>query len=147
MLLLSHLKKRERCFSDRMQQATSSTLTNKHLFSWNKLLNVIPIQYTPLSSMKITYNAPSKVERTVELNESDFPPLYGAIRDCFLQRLKSFGLSNPFFPFEYEAIEFCRTAGVDTTNRIDVVEFFETLLLRGTPEVSNISEEDENGNH
>ena len=90
--------------------------------------------------MKITYNALSKAERTVTLDESTLPALYGAIRDCFLQRLKTFGLSSPFFPFEYEASEFCRTAGVNTSNRLDVVEFFGALLLEGSTEVLNTSE-------
>lgn len=97
--------------------------------------------------MKITYNALSKAERTTELDESGLPALYGAIRDCFLQRLKTFGLSNPFFPFEYEAIEFCRKAGVDTTNRLDVISFFETLLVRDYSETSNSLEEDDNTNY
>lgn len=47
VLLLSHLEKRDWYFSGRTQQPTSSTLTNKHLFSWRRLLHVIPSQFPP----------------------------------------------------------------------------------------------------
>jgi hypothetical protein len=85
--------------------------------------------------MQITYKAPTAIERTVELDESELPPLYAAIRDCFLQRLRTFGLADPYLPFEEAAIEFCRKVGVDPTNRFDVVAFFDYLLkAEGKPE-------------
>lgn len=80
--------------------------------------------------MQITYKAPTTANRTVEIDESKLPLLYSAIRDCFLQRLRTFGLADPYLPFEEAAIEVCREVGVDPTNRFDVVAFYETLLLR-----------------
>lgn len=79
--------------------------------------------------MQITYKAPTAIDRTVELDESELPVLYGAIRDCFLQRLRTFGLADPYLPFEEAAIEVCRKVGVDSTNRFDVVGFFDGLLI------------------
>jgi len=79
--------------------------------------------------MQITYKAPTAIERTVELDESELPPLYAAIRDCFLQRLRTFGLADPYLPFEVAAIEVCRKVGVDPSNRFDVVAFFDGLLI------------------
>jgi hypothetical protein len=92
--------------------------------------------------MQITYKAPTAVERTVELDESELPFLYGAIRDCFLQRLRTFGLADPYLPFEEAAIEVCRKVGVDPTNRFDVVAFFDGLLIGNGPENSEGEEED-----
>ena len=86
--------------------------------------------------MQITYKAPTAIERTVELDESELPPLYAAIRDCFLQRLRTFGLADPYLPFEEAAIEVCRKVGVDPSNRFDVVAFFDCLLLGMVPEDS-----------
>jgi hypothetical protein len=86
--------------------------------------------------MQITYKAPTAIERTVELDESELPSLYSAIRDCFLQRLRTFGLADPYLPFEEAAIEVCSKVGVDPSNRFDVVGFFEGLLLGAVPEDS-----------
>ena len=91
--------------------------------------------------MQITYKAPTSLERTVELDESELPVLYGAIRDCFLQRLKTFGLADPYLPFEETAIEICRKVGVDPANRFDVVGFFDGLLIGREPKNS---EQDDN---
>jgi hypothetical protein len=86
--------------------------------------------------MQITYKAPTAIERTVELDESELPSLYAAIRDCFLQRLRTFGLADPYLPFEEAAIEVCRKVGVDPANRFDVVAFFEGFLICNGPENS-----------
>ena len=96
--------------------------------------------------MQITYKAPTTASRTVELDESELPSLYAAIRDCFLQRLRTFGLADPYLPFEEAAIEVCRKVGVDPTNRFDVVAFFDGLLIGNGPENSDEKEE-ENTEH
>jgi hypothetical protein len=96
--------------------------------------------------MQITYKAPTTAERTVELNESELPALYGAIRDCFLQRLKTFGLADPYLPFEEATIEVCRKVGVDPANRFDVVAFFDGLLIGNGAENSEEVENEHSNN-
>ena len=86
--------------------------------------------------MQITYKAPTTASRTVELDESALPVLYGAIRGCFLQRLRTFGLADPYLTFEEAAIEVCRKVDVDPNNRFDVVAFFDCLLIGNGPENS-----------
>jgi len=97
--------------------------------------------------MQITYKAPTAIERTVELDESELPTLYGAIRDCFLQRLRTFGLADPYLPFEEATIEVCRKVGVDPANRFDVVAFFEGLLIGEKPGDSEQMENNEHPNN
>lgn len=97
--------------------------------------------------MQITYPSTTTTERTVELDEAELPALYSAIRDCFLQRLKSFGLANPYLPFEEATIEVCRKVGVDPSNRFDVVAFFDSLLMSERPENSEQGENNERSNN
>ena len=97
--------------------------------------------------MQITYKAPTTSSRTVELDESELPSLYAAIRDCFLQRLRTFGLADPYLPFEEAAIEVCRRVGVDPTNRFDVVAFFDGLLIGNKPEILEEEENEEDDEH
>lgn len=97
--------------------------------------------------MQITYKAPTTTSRTVELDESELPALYGLIRDCFLQRLRTFGLADPYLPFEEAAIEVCRKVGVDPTNRFDVVGFFDGLLIGSKPENLEKKENEEDDEH
>ena len=97
--------------------------------------------------MQITYKAPTTTSRTVELDESELPSLYAAIRDCFLQRLRTFGLADPYLPFEEAAIGVCRKVGVDPTNRFDVVGFFDGLLIGSKPENLEKKENEEDDEH
>lgn len=78
--------------------------------------------------MEITYQAPTTVEKTITVDEKDLPDLYAAIRDCFLHRVQTFGLSDPYLPFEHTVVDFLNKVGIDHKKRIEVVAFFDGLL-------------------
>lgn len=79
--------------------------------------------------MQITFPESTATDRTVEINESDLPTLYGAIRDCFINRMQTYGLENPFWDFETSLAGLCKRYGIDSHNRKDTVSFFQALLI------------------
>ena len=80
--------------------------------------------------IEVHYHTFHKEKLQTGVKETLLPSLYGAIVECFLHRLETFGISNPHYPFEEEISKFCEEVGVDPSNRVEVVSFFRHFLKR-----------------